>query len=142
VSEQPSTTGYLVRAIYDWCCDTSQTPYVSVRVSPEAVVPIDYVKDGEITLNISPDATRDLKIDNDSIHFSARFNSVSMEVYVPITDVKGIFSRESGQGLGFQVAPLEDRPSEHESVTTTSEKMSADSDKGAKARNAHLKLVK
>jgi stringent starvation protein B len=64
---------------------------------------MEYVKDGEIVLNISPDATRNLKIDNDLIRFSARFNGVSREVSVPVGVVKGIFARETGQGLAFQV---------------------------------------
>ena len=98
-----STTPYLVRAIYDWCCDTSQTPYVSVRVSDRTVVPIEHIQDGEIVLNIGTGATKDLRIDNEAITFSARFDSVSREIYVAISDVKGIFSRESGQGLGFNV---------------------------------------
>ena len=98
-----STTSYLVRAIYDWCCDTSQTPYLSVRVSDRTTVPVEHIQDGEIVLNIGTGATKDLRIDNEAITFSARFDSVSREIYVAISDVKGIFSRESGQGLGFNV---------------------------------------
>ncbi|MDC1311180.1 ClpXP protease specificity-enhancing factor [Burkholderiales bacterium] len=97
------TTSYLIRAIYDWCCDTSQTPYVSVRVSEASSVPLELVQDGEIVLNIGTSATRDLRIDNEAITFSARFDSVSREIFIVISDVKGIFSRESGQGLGFNV---------------------------------------
>ena len=101
-----STTPYLIRAIYDWCCDTSQTPYVSVRVSERTTVPIEHVQAGEIVLNIGTGATKDLRIDNEAITFSARFDSVSREIHIAISDVKGIFSRESGQGLGFSVDEL------------------------------------
>ena len=87
----PSTTPYLIRAIYDWCCDTSQTPYVSVRVSELTTVPIEHIQDGEIVLNIGTGATKDLRIDNEAITFSARFDSVSREIYIAISDVKGIF---------------------------------------------------
>lgn len=104
MNEALSTTPYLIRAIYEWCCDSGQTAYVVVKVDAVTRVPVEYVKDGEIVLNISPDATRNLKIDNDLIRFSARFNGVSQEVSVPVTAVKGIFARESGQGLAFQVA--------------------------------------
>ena len=97
------TTPYLIRAIYDWCCDTSQTPYVSVRVSGASTVPLEHIQDGEVVLNIGTSATRDLRIDNEAITFSARFDSVSREIFIAISDVKGIFSRESGQGLGFNV---------------------------------------
>jgi len=106
VKTLPPTTPYLIRAIYDWCCDTSQTPYVSVRVSELTTVPIEHIQDGEIVLNIGTGATKDLRIDNEAITFSARFDSVSREIYIAISDVKGIFSRESGQGLGFTVEEI------------------------------------
>ena len=83
MKETPSTTPYLIRALYEWCCDSGQTPYIAVQVDAATRVPMEYVKDGEIVLNISPDATRNLKIDNDLIRFSARFNGVSQEVSIP-----------------------------------------------------------
>lgn len=123
-----STTPYLIRAIYDWCCDTSQTPYVSVRVSDRTTVPTEHIQDGEIVLNIGAGATKDLRIDNDAITFSARFDSVSREIYIAISDVKGIFSRESGQGLGFTVEEIMKQKSpnkiekEREELVTTTPK--------------------
>jgi stringent starvation protein B len=102
------TTPYLIRAIYEWCCDSGQTPYMTVRVDAETRVPMEYVKNGEIILNTSSDATRNLKIDNDVIRFSARFNGASREISIPVGAVKGIFAKESGQGLAFQVAPQAD----------------------------------
>jgi len=102
------TTPYLIRAIYEWCSDSGQTPYMTVRVDAETRVPMEYVKNGEIILNTSSDATRNLKIDNDVIRFSARFNGVSREISIPVDSVKGIFAKESGQGLAFQVAPQAD----------------------------------
>ena len=106
--KQIPTTPYLIRAIYEWCCDSGQTPYITVRVDAETRVPMEYVKEGEIVLNTSPDATRNLKIDNDLIRFSARFNGVSQEISVPVSAVKGIFAKESGQGLAFEVASQAD----------------------------------
>lgn len=111
--ETLSTTPYLIRAIYEWCCDSGQSPYLAVKVDGTTRVPLEYVKDGEIVLNISPDATRNLKIDNDVIRFSARFGGVSQEVSVPVSTVKGIFAKESGQGLAFQIAA----PAEGDSET-------------------------
>ena len=105
MNETLSTTPYLIRAIYEWCCDSGQSPYIAVKVDAHTRVPLEFVKDGEIVLNISPDATRNLKIDNDLIRFSARFKGVSQEIAVPVGAVKGIFARESGQGLAFQLAP-------------------------------------
>lgn len=130
-----STTPYLIRAIYDWCCDTSQTPYVSVRVSDRTTVPTEHIQDGEIVLNIGAGATKDLRIDNDAITFSARFDSVSREIYIAISDVKGIFSRESGQGIGFNV----DEVVTHE-TSKISEKEQVDS--GDRTPKQRLKIVK
>ena len=130
-----STTPYLIRAIYDWCCDTSQTPYVSVRVSDRTTVPMEHIQDGEIVLNIGTGATKDLRIDNDAITFSARFDSVSREIYIAISDVKGIFSRESGQGLGFNV----DEVVKHESSKITEKEREDSGDRTSKQR---LKIVK
>lgn len=105
MKEALQTTPYLIRAIYEWCCDCGHSPFIAVDVDSSTRVPSEFVRNGEIVLNLSPDATRNLKIDNDFIRFSARFNGVSQEVSVPIGRVKGIFARESGQGLAFQVLP-------------------------------------
>lgn len=99
-----STKPYLIRAIYDWCMDNSYTPYLSVVVDSHTRVPMEYVKDGGIVLNLSPNATHGMLMDNDWIQFSARFNGVSRQLEVPIAAVAGIFARENGEGLGFEVA--------------------------------------
>jgi stringent starvation protein B len=101
------TTPYLIRAIWEWCVDNGFTPYVAVKVDSATRVPMEYVRNGEIVLNISPDATRNLKIGNELIQFSARFNGVSREVSVPVAAVAGIFAKENGQGLAFQTAGAE-----------------------------------
>lgn len=98
----PSTKPYLIRAIYEWSAEAGLTPYLSVKVDQNTRVPLEYVKNGEIVLNISMSATRNLTISNDLVQFSARFNGVSREVSVPIYAISGIFSRENGQGLFFQ----------------------------------------
>jgi stringent starvation protein B len=101
VKEPASTTPYLIRAIWEWCGDNGLTPYVAVKVDGNTRVPLEFVRNGEIVLNISADATRNLKIGNDLIQFSARFNGVSREVSVPVTTVAGIFAKETGQGMAF-----------------------------------------
>jgi len=101
VKESLSTTPYLIRAIWEWCGDNGLTPYVAVRVDANTRVPLEFVRNGEIVLNISADATRNLKIGNDLIQFSARFSGVSREVSVPIGAVTGIFAKETGQGMAF-----------------------------------------
>ena len=98
-----STKPYFIRAIYEWCSDCGFTPYLSVRVDDRTRVPMEYVKNGEIVLNVSVNATRNLTINNELIQFSARFNGVSREVSIPVERVQGIFARENGQGAFFTV---------------------------------------
>ena len=98
-----STKPYFIRAIYEWCSDCGFTPYLSVRVDDRTRVPMEYVKNGEIVLNVSLNATRNLTINNELIQFSARFNGVSREVTIPVDRVQGIFARENGQGAFFTV---------------------------------------
>jgi stringent starvation protein B len=103
-----STRPYLIRALYEWCSDNGLTPYVAVRVDDTVRVPREYVKDGEIVLNISMDATSSLQIGNEYIEFKARFAGVARDILVPVSRVMAIYARENGQGMAF---PLEDAPS-------------------------------
>ena len=96
-----STQPYLIRAWFEWCNDNGLTPYLSVRVDRTVQVPREFVKDGEIVLNISYDATNALKLGNDYIEFSARFGGVPREIMIPVSRVVAIFARETGQGMGF-----------------------------------------
>jgi stringent starvation protein B len=98
-----STKPYMLRAIHEWCVDNGFAPHLLVVVDSQTRVPMAYVKDGEIVLNLSYTATKDLHIDNELITFSARFGGVSQNLYVPISAVKGIFSRETGQGMFFEI---------------------------------------
>lgn len=100
---EPSTKPYLIRAIYDWCTDAGFTPYVAVAVDESVRVPQEFVKNGEIVLNVSSLATNRLKIDNDAIAFQARFGGVPRDVCVPIARVVAIYARENGQGMAFEV---------------------------------------
>jgi len=96
-----STKPYLIRAIHEWCSESGLTPYLSVKVDAATRVPTEYVKNGEIVLNVSYDATHRLTIGNDAVQFSARFNGASRECSIPIPAVLGIFARENGEGLFF-----------------------------------------
>jgi len=100
-----STKPYLMRAIYDWCVDNGYTPYLSVTVDSVTRVPMEYVKDGQIVLNIGPVAVERFKLGNDLIEFSARFNGAGRDISIPIGVVSAIYARENGQGLSFEVAP-------------------------------------
>ena len=96
-----STRPYLIRALYEWCTDTGLTPHVVVRVDGSVQVPLEYVKDGEIVLNISYDATSALQLGNDYIEFKARFGGQPRDIVVPVGRVVAIYARENGQGMAF-----------------------------------------
>jgi stringent starvation protein B len=102
--ESTSTRPYLIRALYDWCTDNGLTPYVAVLVDDTVQVPREYVKNGEIVLNISFDATSSLKLGNEFIEFKARFAGSAREIMVPVNRVIAIYARENGQGMAFPVA--------------------------------------
>ena len=103
--EPGSTRPYLIRALYEWCTDNGLTPYVAVQVDESVQVPREFVKNNEIVLNISFDATSSLKLGNEFIEFKARFGGVAREIIVPIQRVIAIYARENGQGMAFPSAP-------------------------------------
>jgi len=113
-AELPSTRPYLVRALYEWCTDNGLTPYIAVRADDSVQVPREFVKDGEIVLNTSYDATGNLRLGNDFIEFKARFGGVAREIQVPVDHVLAIYARENGQGMAFP-------PPERESAQAQSE---------------------
>ncbi len=96
-----STTPYFLRALYEWSVDGGLTPYITVRVDETTRVPMAYVKDGQIVLNIGPGAVRSLVMDNEAVSFSARFGGVAHEIYVPVANVLAIYARETGEGMAF-----------------------------------------
>lgn len=99
-----STRPYFIRALYEWCTDNGLTPYVAVAVDGSVQVPREFVKNNEIVLNISFDATSSLKLGNDFIEFKARFAGSSREILVPIGRVIAIYARENGQGMAFPLS--------------------------------------
>jgi stringent starvation protein B len=101
-----STRPYLIRALHDWCTDNGFTPYIAVAVGPGVQVPMEYVKNNEIVLNVGFEATSSLSLGNEAIEFKARFGGVSREILVPISHVVAIYARENGQGMAFP-APTE-----------------------------------
>lgn len=100
-SESSSTRPYLIRALYEWCTDNGYTPFIAVLVDDTVRVPNEYVKDGEIVLNISFDATSSLTLGNEFIEFKGRFGGVARDIYVPVGRVLAIYARENGQGMAF-----------------------------------------
>lgn len=98
-----STRPYLVRAIYQWMLDNNLTPYILVNTSVETTdVPTQYVKEDRIVLNISPTAVRELQLENEFVSFSARFEGIARQVYIPIQALVAIYTKENGKGLFFE----------------------------------------
>jgi len=98
-----STKPYLLRALYEWCVDNGYTPHLAVKVDSRSQVPSEHVRNGEITLNISPSAVHKLQMGNELIEFSARFAGVARQISVPIPGVYALYARETGQGMTFEV---------------------------------------
>jgi stringent starvation protein B len=97
------TKPYLLRALFEWCVDNGYTPHLAVKVDSRTQVPQEYVKNGEITLNISPNAVHKLQMGNELIEFSARFGGVARQLAVPIANVYALYARETGHGMTFDV---------------------------------------
>jgi len=96
------TKPYFVRAVYDWCVDNSLTPYIAVSVDGRTRVPKQYVRDGQIVLNVAPYATSQLEISNEALSCQARFGGVAQMLYVPLENIMAIYSRENGRGMAFE----------------------------------------
>jgi len=101
---------YLLKAAYEWVADNDLTPYLLVNANDEAaVVPVEFVQDGQIVLNVSMGAVRNLLMDQDGVSFEARFSGKPMQVFVPIAAALALYAKENGDGLFF---PDEEFPSD------------------------------
>ena len=98
-----STKPYLIRGIYDWCMDSNLTPYIIAKIISEVKVPKSHIKNNEIILNLSLESTNKLIFDNNFISFSARFDGKNQDVFLPMKSIAGIYSKENGEGLFFEV---------------------------------------
>lgn len=102
-----SSRPYIMRALYEWIVDNGCTPYLLVDATrPGVEVPTQYVKDGQIVLNVSPSAVIDLQIGNEWISFNGRFGGSPTDVLLPVGAVLGVYARENGQGMVFEPEPL------------------------------------
>jgi stringent starvation protein B len=117
--DTPSTRPYLIRALYEWCTENGFSPYLAVQVDASVRVPMDHVKNGEIVLNISFDATSGMQLGNEFIEFKARFGGVAREIVIPVSHVTAIYARENGQGMAFPAPAAPSlAPSQASSVPT------------------------
>lgn len=138
-----STKPYMIRAIHEWCVDNGLTPHLLVVVSEETRVPKAFVKDGEIVLNLNYSATKDLHMDNDAVVFSARFGGVSHNMYIPIDAVRGIYARENGQGMFFELDSQDALFSAEKADSENEQKPTDDDPKGgAGKKRPNLTIVK
>lgn len=119
VADSSSTRPYLIRALYEWCTDNGLTPFIAVLVDGSVRVPNEYVKDGEIVLNISFDATSSLTLGNEFIEFKGRFGGVSRDILVPVDRVVAIYARENGQGMAFPMLARSASTAEEAALTET-----------------------
>ena len=124
----PSTKPYLIRSIYDWCTDSNFTPYIIAKIISGVKVQKNHIKSNEIVLNLSLDSTNKLIFDNNFISFSARFEGKNQDIFLPIESIAGIYSKENGEGIFFEV---------DESMLGEKEK---NKERGIK--KSHLSLVK
>jgi len=144
MSELLSTKPYMIRAIHEWCVDNGLTPHLLVAVNAQTRVPLAYVKDGEIVLNLNYSATKDLQIGAEAITFSARFSGVSNNLYVPTSAVRGIYARENGQGMFFEVdaAELSEEAKALGVIEEIQPSVAESEEKQKVAKKPTLKLVK
>jgi stringent starvation protein B len=160
--QEISTKPYLLRALYEWCTDNGFTPHIAVRVDAATRVPRQFVRNDEIVLNISFEATSQLQMGNEWIEFSARFSGKSHKIEVQVANVLAIYARENGQGMAFPVepashsgadstnAPIGSRPVERDRLIDEPASSSAhdepdangDDDASKSAARSHLKVVK
>ncbi len=122
---------YLLRALYEWLIDSGDVPYVLVDASGDEVrVPLEHVKDGQIVLNLGPDAVRDLVLEQDYVMCSSRFRGQAFELYLPMSNIRAIYGRDTHEGMVF---PDEDIASRQRSDDTTAAVAKQDEeDKGGK----------
>ena len=133
MSDIPSNKPYLIRALHRWCSDNGFAPFMAVFVDSTVEVPMEFVKNDEIVLNLSIEACHQLQIENDYISFQARFGGVPRKILVPITHVLAIYARENGQGMSFPF----DSSSIEEQIPEKPEPSETKS-----AKQSFLKLVK
>lgn len=98
---------YFVRAMYEWILDNNMTPYLLVNAGyPQTQVPVEYVRDGRIVLNLMPSAIRNLHMGNEHVEFSARFGGQPRNLYIPVGAILGIYAKENGRGMFFDESEI------------------------------------
>lgn len=134
-----SSRPYLLRGLYEWLLDNQLTPHLLVAADmPGVDVPRDQVQDGQLVLNISNTATRDLHITNEALSFSARFGGVPRQLYIPMAAVVAIYARENGAGMVFGQEPGADAIQ----AEAADAQAASEVDSSSPRSSSHLKLIK
>ena len=141
-TESTSTRPYLIRALHEWCIDNGFTPLITVHVDADTQVPREHVKDKEIVLNLSFDATSGLKLGNDYIEFKARFSGIARDISVPVNRVMAIYARETSQGMAFPNIVSNTAALDDVSSVELDEAKPAQTPKAPVAARPTLKIVK
>lgn len=116
--KQVNPAPYLQRAIYEWCLASGFTPHVAFIATPEMGVPMQYVKDNAVALNVLPSAVNNLTWGDDYLAFEARFNGQAHHIVIPVTHILKVFAKETGEGLDF-IPDLQDtQPTATQSPST------------------------
>lgn len=137
-----SSRPYIVRSIYEWILDNECTPYVLVNAMADGVmVPVEFVKNGQIVLNVSPMSVVKLLMTNDAMEFNGRFSGVPKDIYVPMSAIMGIYARENGQGMMFEIEEPSPQPPKSKSMKSVPNN-TAKSKSDDKSARPSLKVVK
>ena len=135
---------YLLRGIHEWILDNELTPHILVDANQEKVhVPLQFVQDGQIVLNIAPHAITNMLLDNDAVSFSARFSGIVESIYIPVQAIRAIYASENGQGMVFPEEQLQAADLE-ESNNEAAEKIdeSVKTKKSPSKKASFLKVIK
>ncbi|TMN92247.1 ClpXP protease specificity-enhancing factor [Pseudoalteromonas phenolica] len=135
---------YLLRAFYDWIVDNDCTPHLVVNAEYPAVqVPVQFVQDGQIVLNISPSAVTQFDMDNQQLSFNARFSGQPMQVYVPMGAILAIYARENGEGTVFTQETFPEYDEEQQVEAEVAVEAAEEKPKEPeKKKGAHLRVIK
>jgi stringent starvation protein B len=137
-----SNKPYLVRAFYEWIVDSACTPFIVINATmPRCKLPQYFIENGQITLNISPNAIRDLKVTNESIEFRASFSGVVHIVSAPIKAVLAIYAQENQQGMFFDYEEDDDTTSDWSTTEMPLSQSESVNNAQDKKRSSHLRLV-
>ncbi len=159
IAKMTARRPYLLRAFYDWLVDNDLTPHLVVDATmPGVRVPVEFIQDGQIILNIAPRAVGNLELGNDAITFHARFSGRPHSVIVPVYAAQAIYARENGAGTMFEPeeaydhieeeaveeeqAPLFTTVSDDSSLDTSSESDEEDTDPPRPKGKPSLRVIK